>query len=105
MPESKVKKILEKGGPIPVVDLVHRLIEEAYMRRASDIHLDPAEQSLRVRFRVDGMLEDAYSLPKSITSEVISRIKILTSLRTDEHQTAQDGRFRVVIDVIGPIDV
>jgi type II secretory ATPase GspE/PulE/Tfp pilus assembly ATPase PilB-like protein len=55
--------------------------------------------------RIDGVLQDVTNLPKSIQSEVISRIKVLAGLRTDEHQTPQDGRFRVVLDGVGTIDI
>jgi type IV pilus assembly protein PilB len=58
-----------------------------------------------VRFRVDGVLQEVFALPKKIHSEVISRIKILSGLRTDEHQAAQDGRFRLNIDGQSPLDV
>lgn len=55
--------------------------------------------------RIDGVLQDAYSFPKSIQSEIVARIKVLAGLRTDEHQTPQDGRFRVVFEGVGPIDM
>ncbi|MDQ5955645.1 MAG: hypothetical protein QG621_648 [Patescibacteria group bacterium] len=77
-----------------VVDIVDGLIEEAYAARASDIHLDPSPNDLKVRFRVDGVLERKYTIPKHLHPEIISRIKILAHLRTDEHQATQDGRFR-----------
>jgi type IV pilus assembly protein PilB len=61
----------------------------------SDIHIDPADDNVQTRFRIDGVLQDAATLPKNIHSEIISRIKILAGLRTDEHQAAQDGRFHI----------
>ncbi len=87
-----------------VIDVVDALIEGAHRARASDIHFDPTETGLTVRWRVDGSLRDCHELPRSLHHELISRIKILSGLRTDEHMSAQDGRFRVaagaeVIDV------
>jgi type II secretory ATPase GspE/PulE/Tfp pilus assembly ATPase PilB-like protein len=79
---------------LPIIQLVETLIDTAHSLRASDIHIDPQEHSIRIRFRIDGILEDFTPLPKHIHNEVISRIKILSGLRTDEHQAAQDGRWR-----------
>lgn len=79
---------------ISIIDLVNTLVEEAHTRHASDVHIDPGHDVLRVRLRVDGVLQEMYQLPKKIHSEVISRIKVVAGMRTDEHQTTQDGRFR-----------
>lgn len=91
------KKIIAStaGGRLPsIIDLVQDVLAYAYGQRASDVHIDPEEGSIRIRFRVDGVLKEIFNLPKNIHSEVISRIKILSSMRTDEHQVPQDGRFR-----------
>lgn len=77
-----------------IVDIVDGLITQAAAERASDIHLDPSVGDLKVRFRVDGVLQRKYTIPKHLHSELISRIKVLAHLRTDEHQATQDGRFR-----------
>lgn len=77
-----------------VVRFVDALLFRAAELGASDIHADPAETEVRVRFRVDGILEEGCRYQVSIHSEVVSRVKILSGLRTDEHQTPQDGRFR-----------
>lgn len=79
---------------ISIIELVDALILEAHQKGASDIHVDPAKDTLRVRLRIDGVLVEACNLPKSIHSEVIARVKILSGMRTDEHQVTQDGRFR-----------
>lgn len=105
MKESKVKKELKETGNISIIALVDALIEEAQHMRASDIHIDPCENELKVRMRIDGVLQDAYNFPKEIQSEIVTRIKVLTGLRTDEHQTPQDGRFRVIFEGSGPIDI
>ncbi len=102
--ESKVVKELERGGDISIIHLVDALIEEAKMLRASDVHIDPMDKSVSVRLRIDGVLQDAHTIPKEIHSEVITRIKVLAGLRTDEHQAAQDGRFRIVLED-SPMDV
>lgn len=102
---SKIAKELEKGPNVSIIGLVDALIEEAHQRRASDIHIDPHERMVSVRFRIDGVLQDICKIPQEIQSEIISRIKVLAGLRTDEHQTAQDGRFRVVLEGMDPIDI
>jgi type II secretory ATPase GspE/PulE/Tfp pilus assembly ATPase PilB-like protein len=86
--------IVGKNGPIPIIEFVETCIEEAYRLRSSDIHISPNEKDVSVRLRIDGILQTRCSFPKVILPEVISRIKVLASLRTDEHQAAQDGRFR-----------
>ncbi len=93
--ESKFKTELEKGASLSIVNLVQSLIDLAYSLHVSDIHIDPELDAVRTRFRIDGVLQDASVLPKNIHAEVISRIKILAGLRTDEHQVAQDGRFHI----------
>ncbi|HEV7701959.1 MAG TPA: GspE/PulE family protein [Candidatus Paceibacterota bacterium] len=94
---NSVEKELARRNDISIINLFNRLIEEAHANRASDIHIDPKINSVRIRFRVDGVLRDVYTFPKEISSEIISRIKILSKLRTDEHQATQDGRFRHVL--------
>ncbi len=103
--KNKIEEELKKGINLSMIDLVDYVIKFAYESRASDIHLDPNEQGIKVRFRVDGVLQDIFDFPREIRSEVISRIKVLAGLRTDEHQTAQDGRFRSVFEDMAPIDV
>ncbi len=97
-------EIAKPADEISIIYLVNGLVEQAFRARASDIHIDPAEAKVDVRFRVDGVLHDAYVLPKAIQSEVTTRIKVLSGLRTDEHQAAQDGRFRIVADGVN-VDV
>jgi len=93
---DRVEEELNQGANISIINLVDRLIEKAHASRASDIHIDPLAKNVRIRFRVDGVLANVYSFPKEINNEIISRIKILSKLRTDEHQATQDGRFRYV---------
>ncbi len=93
-----VEKELQKGPDLSIIKLVDQLIKYAYSARSSDVHLDPRADGTMVRLRVDGVLQDTHRLPVGIHNEVISRIKILGGLRTDEHQAAQDGRFRIKLD-------
>ena len=96
---------LANNEKISIISLVNGLIEEAFRKKTSDIHIDPTPSSLRVRFRIDGVLHDVYTLPTSISSEVISRIKVLASLRTDEHNSIHDGRFHLSLSQDHSIDV
>lgn len=94
-----VEKVIKLAhDQIPIIDLVDNIVGDASQSRASDIHIDPAEKKVVIRFRVDGVLHDIYELPKEVQSEIITRIKVLSGLRTDEHQAAQDGRFRLNIE-------
>ena len=95
---------LSKGAGASVIRLVECLVSTAFDHRASDIHLDPNEGALKVRYRIDGALRDITNVPASMRDEVISRLKILSGLRTDEHQMAQDGRFRLSLGGT-PIDI
>jgi len=105
MHDVQIKEELKKKTGISIISVVDLLIKHAHKLRASDIHIDPSPDSVRIRLRIDGVLQDIFSLPKNIHSEIISRIKILTGLRTDEHQAAQDGRFRSLGDKDGIIDI
>jgi type IV pilus assembly protein PilB len=101
----KVKNLPTNTETISIISLVDGLIAEAHKLRASDIHIDPQEAGLAVRMRIDGVLQEIGILPKDIQQEVITRIKVLSSLRTDEHQHPQDGRFRLILAKTGPVDV
>ncbi len=106
MAQNTVEQELKRGTEeLSIIDLVDALLETAYNLRASDIHIDPEEKRLRVRLRIDGVLHDSFIFPKDIQSEVITRIKVLSGLRTDEHQAAQDGRFRTITKDKTPIDI
>jgi type IV pilus assembly protein PilB len=98
--DEMIKK--ESGGrgiasDVPIAKIVDMLINYAYQDRASDIHIEPEEKDLLVRFRIDGILHDVLVLPKNLHDQIITRIKILSRLRTDEHLSPQDGKMRIVI--------
>ena len=100
-----VEDELQRGANLSIIRLVDLLVRRAVSGRASDIHLDPHADGVVVRLRIDGALLDVHTIPRSVHHEVISRIKILSALRTDEHQAAQDGRFRSVLDDGHSVDV
>jgi type IV pilus assembly protein PilB len=78
----------------PIAKTVNVILEYAIKSRASDIHIEPRESIVQVRYRVDGVLRETMTLPKPILAAVISRIKILANLKIDEHRVPQDGRFK-----------
>lgn len=82
---------------LPIAKIVDTLINTAYEDRTSDIHIEPQDAESLVRFRIDGVLQDVLRMPKQIHDRMITRIKVLSSLRTDEHMSAQDGKMRVQI--------
>ena len=95
-PEGKPKAELEKAAEeLPIIKIVDTLVKHAILERASDIHIEPVEKELLVRYRIDGILHDAMILPLRIHSGVVARIKILSNLKLDEHRLPQDGRFKV----------
>ncbi len=92
---SSIEEELSRpAGEVSIIKVVNALIQHAYEMRASDIHIDPEEDRIRVRLRIDGVLYNVFAFPKEIQSEIITRIKVMSGLRTDEHQIAQDGRTR-----------
>lgn len=83
---------------LPVTKIVDTILEYAYQNKASDIHIEPHEKQVVVRYRIDGILHDVIFLPKDILEYIVTRIKIVAKLRTDEHRAAQDGRFDFSVD-------
>lgn len=79
----------------PIAQTVNLLIEYAIKAKASDIHIEPRDQYVQVRYRVDGVLREANKLPKKVLAALVSRIKILSNLKIDEHRAPQDGRFKI----------
>jgi type IV pilus assembly protein PilB len=81
----------------PIAKTVNVILEYAVKSRASDVHIEPRESIVQVRYRVDGVLRETMTLPKPILAAVVSRIKILANLKIDEHRVPQDGRFKFTI--------
>jgi type IV pilus assembly protein PilB len=88
----------EAAGDAPLIKWVHDLIAEAVRRRASDIHLEPLERRFRVRYRIDGVLQEAENPPKRLQLAVISRLKIMANISIAEKRLPQDGRIRLKTD-------
>lgn len=83
---------------LPIIRIVDTLIKHAILQGASDIHIEPDEKEVRVRYRIDGMLHEAMTLPKQVRDGIIARIKVLSNLKLDEHRIPQDGRFKIEKD-------
>jgi type II secretion system protein E len=94
-PEEDVNHLRDMAFEAPVVRLVNLLIEEALAADASDIHIEPFEDSLRVRYRIDGLLYDQEAPPRRLQAALTSRIKIMAELNIAERRLPQDGRIRV----------
>jgi len=91
--EGKEVDLKEMAEGVPAVRIVDTLIRHANAQNASDIHIEPLEESLLIRYRIDGILHDAMELPKHAAAAITARIKILANMRLDEHRLPQDGRF------------
>jgi len=92
---TKIAEIIKEA---PIAKIVSTILEYAVNSRASDVHIEPQEDRIRVRYRIDGILYDRLSLPKSVQEAVISRIKILSEMKIDEHRIPQDGRFNFKVE-------
>lgn len=88
-------KLKELAQDLPVVRIVNTLLEYAIFEGASDIHIEPLEKELVIRYRIDGILHQVMSLPKNLQPGIAARIKILANLKLDEHRLPQDGRFKI----------
>lgn len=93
--DDGLKKMAEE---IPVIRVVDTLLEYAVFEKASDIHIEPQENAVTVRYRIDGVLHDVMTLPKVIQAAIVARIKVLSNLKIDEHRLPQDGRFKIEKD-------
>ena len=90
--EEDLEKVAEE---LPVIRIVDTLSKHAILQRASDIHIEPTEKEVIVRYRIDGVLRDAMVLPKQVAGGIVARIKVLSNLKLDEHRLPQDGRFKI----------
>ena len=95
MSEKDLKKIAED---LPVVRIVDTLLRHAIIQGASDIHVEPMEEEVVVRYRIDGILSDAMKLPKHASGTIVARIKVLSNLKLDQKRMPQDGRFKMEMD-------
>ncbi len=95
---KKNKNLKELAQDLPVIRIVDTLLEYAILEGASDIHIEPMEKNVLVRYRIDGILRDVMTLPKNAQAGIVARIKILSNLKLDEHRLPQDGRFKIETD-------
>jgi type IV pilus assembly protein PilB len=95
--EIDLRKLQDIAGEAPVIKLVNVLIMEAVKSNASDIHIEPEADSLRVRYRVDGVLQETYNPPKHLQPAIISRIKIMAGMDIAQKRVPQDGRIMVTM--------
>lgn len=93
--EEDLSKIIKAGTAPSIVDLVNYILVDAIRSRASDIHIEPGEKSIRLRYRIDGILYTVPSPPKQFQNAIVSRIKIMAGMDIAEHRLPQDGRFKV----------
>ena len=93
--ETEVKTIVQDS---PISKALNTILSYAAKTKASDIHIEPLEDSLIIRCRIDGVLRRIMDLPKTVAPALVSRIKILSNLKIDEHRTPQDGQFTVLVD-------
>ncbi len=82
------------GDEAPIIKIVADTLKEAVESKASDVHVEPQENCLRIRFRIDGDLQEVATLPAEVSNLVVSRIKVMSNLKIDETRIPQDGRFR-----------
>ncbi|MDP8296916.1 MAG: ATPase, T2SS/T4P/T4SS family [Candidatus Orphnella occulta] len=90
-----IQEATKQSKVAPIVKVVNLMVAEALESRASDIHVEPQEKNLRIRYRVDGALQEAFSLPKKDQNAIITRLKIMSGLDITEWRIPQDGRFRI----------
>lgn len=93
--ERDLKKMAED---LPIIRIVDTLLKHSALQNASDIHIEPLETEVLIRYRIDGLLHDAMTLPKTIESGIVARIKVLSNLKLDEKRLPQDGRFKTEVN-------
>ena len=97
-PDEEEEDLEKIAQGLPIIRIVDTLIKHAILQSASDIHIEPDEKEVRVRYRIDGILHEAMTLPKQVREGIIARIKVLSNLKLDEHRIPQDGRFKIEKD-------
>lgn len=96
--ELELKKLQQISGEPPIIRLVNLTIMQAFHDGSSDIHIEPEEEVLKIRYRIDGILYDQPALPKYLESAVVSRVKLLAGLNIAERRAPQDGRFQMKVE-------
>ncbi len=95
---EKKEDLKKAAEQLPIIKIIDTLMKHAILQRASDVHIEPTEKEVIVRYRIDGILRDAMVLPKITESGIVARIKVLANLKLDEHRLPQDGRFKIETD-------
>lgn len=93
--EGGAKELKDLAEDLPIIRVVDTILEYAILEKASDIHIEPSEKEVNIRYRIDGILKNVMTLPKTIHAGTTARIKILSNLKLDEHRLPQDGRFKI----------
>jgi type IV pilus assembly protein PilB len=96
--EVSEKELKQMAEDLPVVRIVDTLLRHAIIQGASDIHIEPMEEEVLVRYRIDGILSDAMKLPKMASDSLVARLKVLSNLKLDQKRLPQDGRFKMEMD-------
>lgn len=96
--EVSEKELKQMAEDLPVVRIVDTLLRHAIIQGASDIHIEPMEEAVLVRYRIDGILSDAMKLPKMASDSLVARLKVLSNLKLDQKRLPQDGRFKMEMD-------
>jgi type IV pilus assembly protein PilB len=99
------KDLSKTATAVPIVTILDNIIEQAITLNSSDIHFEPLEHELLVRFRIDGIMSEILSLPEKIAPILVARVKILGNLQIDEHRIPQDGRFRFELQDASNLDI
>ncbi len=95
---DNAKDLMKAARELPIVSMVDSLMKHAILQKASDVHIEPSEKEVVVRFRIDGILHDITVLPIVTALGIVARIKVLSNLKLDEHRLPQDGRFKIETD-------
>jgi type IV pilus assembly protein PilB len=95
---KSAKELKDMAEDLPIIKIVDTLISHAILQNASDVHIEPCEDSVVVRYRIDGILHDAMTLPRDTAPGITARIKVLSNLKLDEKRLPQDGRFKMEND-------
>lgn len=95
--DADLERLKDLAAEAPVIRMVNQIIQNAVAKRASDIHIEPFQQQLRVRFRVDGLLNDEPGPPGNLRAAIVSRIKVMARLNIAERRLPQDGRIRIAV--------
>jgi len=99
------KDLNKTASAVPIISILDNIIDRAVTLGSSDIHFEPLENELLVRFRIDGIMAEILTLPKTVAIILVARVKILGNMQIDEHRIPQDGRFRFEMDDGANIDV